>query len=410
MLPDRLESSMGIQEPFAHDAAGVKERLELLSDLQETFVRMLGHPGPVKTERHFESLTHRVIELLELTDVAGSIHPNERPLRPLLERSPQIEAEWDLDTGTLSLQLAEVRLFLPILPLPLDGDEPSVDGLVVRVDFSFDPVSVPNGDYATVLVHSLVEGEPGPYATSNWALLPVLRAGLTDHLADALTTALLLSRSGDTWGSSQASQPPSELPADRDAEAGRTIDELVTQYEALDRALLRRMTATRRPEGSRDGDGEVEASRGLLLDSITQAQVRVRQTLPAGVLTPVQLEYQASTGQDLGSSNLDFVSHRLAVALEGDRRGQGVLTVDEWQCIAARRVFLPNICDLWDDHIESAIRHAHAVVPALRRTPHAERDYPTPYVDPPVGEQVARHRSGKTPGAPAPLPPEDVPF
>lgn len=401
---------MGIGEPFAHDAGEVKERLELLSDLQETFVRMLGHPGPVKTERHFESLTHRVIELLELTDVAGSIHPNERPLRPLLDRSPQIEAEWDLDTGTLSLQLSEIRLFLPILPLPLDGDEPSIDGLVVRVDFSFDPVSVPNGDYATVLVHSLIEGEPGPYATSHWALLPVLRVGLTDHLADALTTALLLSRSGHTRGSSQASRLSVKLQADTDTEAGQWIDELVAQYEDLDRALLSRQTATRRPDGSRDGDRDVEASRDLLLDSITQAQVRVRQTLPAGVLTPVQLEYQASTGQDLGPSNLNFLNYKLSVALEGDQRGQGVLTVDEWQCTAARRVYLRNVCDLWDDHIDSAIRHAHAVVPALRRTPHAERDYPTTLVEPPVGEQAARHRSAKIPEVPAPLPPEDVPF
>ena len=61
---------MGIGEPFAHDAGDVKERLALLTDLQDTFIQMLGHPGPVMKERHFESLTHRVVALLELADVA----------------------------------------------------------------------------------------------------------------------------------------------------------------------------------------------------------------------------------------------------------------------------------------------------------------------------------------------------
>ena len=401
---------MGIGEPFAHDVGNVKERLALLTDLQETFVQMLGHPGPVMTEHHFKSLTHRVVELLELTDVAGSIHPNERPLSPMLDRCPHVEAEWDLDTEELSLRLAEVRLLLPVLPLPIDGDEPSIDGLGVRVDFSFDPVTIPNGDFANVLIHSVVDGELGPYAVSQWAGLPVLRVGLTDHLADALTTAMVLSRSGDHESSSSTSVLPEELPQDSDAEAGRTVDALVAQYDWLERELLRRATAVRHPDGSQDGDDEVQASRDLLLETITRVRVRVRQTLPAGILTPVLLEYHGSTGQDLDESGLDLVNHELALALEGSLRGQGLLSLGEWQGTAARRVLLPHVCDLWDDHIDSAIRRAHAVVPALRRTPQAERENPTPYVDPPAGDPFARYGTNEVTGENAPLPSEDVPF
>jgi hypothetical protein len=401
---------MGIGEPFAHDAGDVKDRLALLADLEDTFVRMLGHPGPVLTGRHVESLAHRVVELLELTDVAGSIHPNERPLRPLLDRCPHLTAEWDLDTEELSLRLAEIRLLLPILPLPLDGDEPSIDGLAVRVDFSFDPLALPNGDAATVLVHSLVDGELGPYATSLWALLPVLRGALTDHLLDALTTATVLSRTLDRDTSSGTSPLDAELGPDGDVDAGHRVDALLGRYVDLEQALVRRASAIRRPDGTRDGDEEVEASRSRLLDMVTRVRVRARQTLPAGTLEPVLLEYAAQTGHHPDGSGPDHVEYVVTLALDVERRGQGVIALGFWHGKAERSVILPQVCDLWDDHIDSAIRQAHAVVPAVRRTPHAELADPTPHVDPPAADPDWPYRTSAETNEPVPLPPEDAPF
>jgi hypothetical protein len=402
------------QEPdgvWGSEVAGeAREGLALLADLEGAWLSLIGETGPVTSQRHVESLAARVAELLEVTIIAAPLHPNERPLRTLLDRCLRIEAEWDLDTYRLGLELATVRLLLPVLPLPLETSEDRrevIDALGVQVRFDEQLFAVPSGDIAEVAVKSLIDGEPAPHSASMWVELPVLRTAVRDHLTDALTTATVLTRSSESVPALLGSVT-AELPPDRDVDTARAADRLLDLLTGLEHSLARRASTTRVSDGTRPGDSETTKRQAVLFDTVEKVRVRFRQTLPAGTLEPILLEASASTSDDPDGIDVLPTDFTLRLELTGGRRGQGVLEVPFWLGGSQRAVLLPHIADLWDDHIDSAIRRAHAVVPAVRRSPLVEINDPVPDIGPPIVEATSRATSDRDDVVP--LPPEDAPF
>ena len=93
----------------------------------------------------------------------------------------------------------------------------------------------------------------------------------------------------------------------------------------------------------------------------------------------------ARTGDDPDGLNVLPVDFELELDLRAGHRGEGLIEVTTWSGSAERALLLPHLPDLWEDHIDSALRRAHAVVPAVRRTPDEELNLPVPEVDSPLG-------------------------
>ena len=95
---------------------------------------------------------------------------------------------------------------------------------------------------------------------------------------------------------------------------------------------------------------------------------------------------------------VDFMGERLAGgrgtevlrSIRDGHRGEGLINVSTWAGGAERALLLPHLPDLWDDHIDSALRRAHVIIPAVRRTPDEETALPVPDVDPPLSESTGR--------------------
>jgi hypothetical protein len=108
----------------------------------------------------------------------------------------------------------------------------------------------------------------------------------------------------------------------------------------------------------------------------------------------------ACTGPDPDGYGMQPIPYRLSVDLRDARRGEGILEVEGDVGGAERAVLLPRMTLLWTDHIDSALRRAHVLVPAVRRSILEEMEHPVEEVEPPVGGEFARLLRGYS----------DVPF
>jgi hypothetical protein len=367
--------------------------LALLLDVETLWDVLLGDIRPVTTERQFDAVVARAAELVESTAVAGTVHPSERPLRPLLERCPHAFGGWRLDTEALTPTLQRANVELPPLPLPGDSDG-APDTLHLHVDLSQPRANGEAPDRLTVIARD-ADGEAlfGKVLT---VLAPLLAEGVRDHLTDALATATVLSHT-----SSEVDHRLFEEPAgDVDADAARTADRLVDLFAGLEHALARREAGGRDPGGDSPVDPEVESRRTKLFAMSGGITVDVRQNLPAGTLEPERLTVLACTDADPDGYGMQPIAYRLSVDLRDARRGEGILEVEGDVGNAQRAVLLPRMTLLWTDHIDSALRRAHVLVPAVRRSILEEMEHPVEEVEPPVGDEFARLLSGYS----------DVPF
>ena len=358
-----------------HEAA--RRFLAELSDVESLWAMLLGEHEPIATRRQVQAVTARVAEFLEQTALAGGFHPSERPLRGLLERCLRITGEYELDTTTLLMDLRRAIVELPPLPLPA-GTDGEPEWLGVRV-MLWQPPDL-EGANDLLGVQPLVDGPLRDVEVTELLGLPVLAGAVRDHLLDALPTSTVLSRTATTG--EEVERP--ELAADADADAARAADRLVDLFAGLEHALARRDGHGRDPDGDSPVEGEVEHRRRILFADARAIRVHVHQTLPAGTLEPVRLIVEGKTGEDPDGYGLNPLSYKLIVDLREEQRGHGRLEVAGASGRAQREVLLPRTTLLWTDHIDSALRRANVVVPAVRRSPFDEHLAPAPEVDPPV--------------------------
>lgn len=359
-------------------ARTVADQMALLRDLEVAWVELVGPTRPVRTQRDMEAITVQAAQLVEMTAAAGSVHPTERPLRPLLDRCPQIVGDWSLDTRTLALTLIDAHLWLPLLPLEVDSDT-DPEWLVVRVTLRQPPRG---GSASDLLLAATIDRSDAPVHQHLAHVEAAILAGAArDHLVAELASATVLSRTAgdDSFSSLRAPRP------DDDVDAARAADRLVDLFAGLEHALARRSIGTRGPDGDAPGDAEVANRRTMLFDTADGIEVHVRQNLPAGTLEPVLLSVDARTGDDPDGLDVLPVDFEIELDLREGHRGEGLLEVTTWSGSAERALLLPHLPDLWDDHIDSALRRAHAVVPAVRRIPEEEYALPVPEIDPPLG-------------------------
>ena len=360
--------------------------LALVLDVETLWDMLLGEIRPVTTERQFEAVVAHAAELVEATAVAGTVHPSERPLRPLLERCPIVFGGWRLDTEALTLTLHQAKVELPPLSLPGDSDG-APDTLDLHVDLAQPRANGEASDRLTVIARD-AEGDAviGKVLT---VLTPLLAEGVRDHLTDALATATVLSHTSSDENHQLFEEPAGDV----DADAARTADRLVDLFAGLEHALARRDAGGRDPDGDSPVDPEVESRRTKLFAMSGGITVDVRQSLPAGTLEPERLTVIACTGADPDGYGMQPIPYRLSVDLRDTRRGEGILEVEGDVGQAERAVLLPRMTMLWTDHIDSALRRAHVLVPGVRRSLLDEVEHPVEEVEPPVGgefEQLLR--------------------
>lgn len=82
--------------------------------------------------------------------------------------------------------------------------------------------------------------------------------------------------------------------------------------------------------------------------------------------------------------------YRQSVDLRDARRGEGILDVEGDVGQTERAVLLPRMTLLWTDHIDSALRRAHVLVPGVRRSILDEVEHPVEEVEPPAGDEFER--------------------
>ncbi len=362
---------------------GAAPLLEALAHVPELWVDQVGEVGRLRGARHLEQLVAQVVELLELTNAAIGFSPAERPLGAFLDACHDVRGRWSLDTGSGALELQDVTLTLPLLPLPgSDEDGQGGDRLVVRVRVPApEQGAEPVGD---VLVASLARPDALGIQHRGDVSLPALAVAVRDHLVDRLATATVLARAPEGAGVS----PFPAIPADRDPDAAHAADRTLDLLAGFEHALARRAVAGRGPAGDAVGDAEVEHRRGIVLEDVEDVTVDVDQDLPAGTLQPVRLHFTARTGDDPDGLDVLPEKYTLHLDLVAGRRGVGVLEASTWSGHAYRSVLLPHVTDLWTDHLDAALRRCHAVVPAVRRRPIDDIRDPVPEVGPPVPESV----------------------
>jgi hypothetical protein len=217
-------------------------------------------------------------------------------------------------------------------------------------------------------------------------LAPLLAEGVRDHLTDALATATVLSHTSSDENHQLFEEPAGDV----DADAARTADRLVDLFAGLEHALARRDAGGRDPDGDSPVDPEVESRRTKLFAMSGGITVDVRQSLPAGTLEPERLTVIACTGADPDGYGMQPIPYRLSVDLRDARRGEGILEVEGDVGQAERAVLLPRMTLLWTDHIDSALRRAHVLVPGVRRSILDEVERPVEEVEPPVGDEFER--------------------
>lgn len=357
----------------------VQHLLARLADLPSLWLDVVGATGPLRGARHLDELTVRIVELLELTNGAAGHHPGERPLAPLLAGCREVRGSWRLDTRSGALRLEGMTAFLPVLPLRDEDMDEDVDRLAVMVGLR-PPGGADGCD--TVLVGSLAQRDALPIRHRGDAELPVLAVAVRDHLVDGLATATVLARTPEGPGAAPLPAPA----ADRDPDAARAADRLLDLFAGFEHALARRAAAGRGPAGDAAGDAEVEHRRRTLLATAEEVQVEVQQRLPAGTLEPVRLHVTATTWDDPDGLDVLPLTYTLRLDLVAGARGAGVLEVGTWSGRSQRAVLLPHVADLWTDHLDSALRRAHVVVPAVRRPPRDDLEDPVPEVGPPVAD------------------------
>lgn len=373
-------------------AAQFSDAFGQLADIERLWVELVGPLGPARSERQVEALLPRVAELLELTYGSALVHPSERPLRPLLERCPIITGEWELDTQALTLELVGSTLVLPLLPVPRgpsllteDDSEGTEDerlslDLGTRIVLSQPPgPSAPLDALGVVLVHE------GAFASQqHWMQLDMtaLADAVRTHLVDALASSTVLSRTS-RQDHGQSVGTPTE---DRDVDAARSADRLIDLYAGLEHALTRGAAGGRGPDGGAVTDREVTHRKAVLLDVIERVRVTVHQSLPGGTVEPVRLAFRATTGEDPDGFDVLPLTYDLQLDLTEQHRGEGLLEVSSWTGTSQRAVLLPHVTDLWIDHVDSALRRANAIVPAIRRRVHDEMMEPVLEVAAPARE------------------------
>ena len=357
--------------------------LDLLLDVETLWDVLLGEIRPVTTERQFDAVVARAAELVEATAVAGTVHPSERPLRPLLERCPLIFGGWRLDTEALTLTLHRAKVQLPPLPLPSDSDG-APDTLHLHVDLAQPRANGEASDRLSVIARDA--GGEAVFGKVLTVLAPLLAEGVRDHLTDSLATATVLSHTSSEVNHRLFEEPEGDV----DADAARTADRLVDLFAGLEHALARRDAGGRDPDGDSPIDPEVESRRTKLFAASGGITVDVRQNLPAGTLEPERLTVIACTEADPDGYGMRPIPYRLSVDLRDARRGEGILEVEGDVGQAERAVLLPRMTLLWTDHIDSALRRAHVLVPGVRRSLLDEVEHPVEAVEPPVGDEFER--------------------
>ena len=357
--------------------------LALLLDVETLWGALLGDIRPVRGERPFEAVVARAAELVEATAVAGTVHPSERPLRPLLERCPRIIGGWRLDTEALTLVLQGAKVELPPLPLPANSDG-APETLHLHVDLTQPRSDEEESDRLVVIARD-ADGD-AVFGKALTVRAPLLAEGVRDHLTDALATATVLSHT-----SSEADRRLFDDPeTDVDADAARTADRLVDLFAGLEHALARREAGGRDPDGDSPVDPEVESRRTKLFAVSGGITVDVRQNLPAGTLEPERLTVLACTDADPDGYGMQPIPYRLSVDLRDARRGEGILEVEGDVGQAERAVLLPRMTLMWTDHIDSALRRAHVLIPGVRRSILDEVEHPVEAVEPPIGDKFER--------------------
>jgi hypothetical protein len=371
-------------------AAELADACGQLAEIERLWVELISPTGPARSERLVEALLPRVAELLEYTYGAALVHPSERPLRPLLERCPTVVGKWELDTEALTLELVGSTLVLPLLPVPRgpdllkedDGEDTEDEryslGLGTQIRLSQPPG--PNAPLDELGIALFRDGELA--SQEHWMRLDLtaLADAVRTHLIDALPSATVLSRT-----STVEHDPTIRTPmADRDVDAARSADRLVDLHAGLEHALARGKAVGRGPDGESVTDREVTHRKGVLLDTIDRVRVTVHQALPGGTVEPVLLAFRATTGEDPDGFDVLPLTYDLQFDLTEKHRGEGLLEVSSWTGHAERAVLLPQITDLWTDHIDSALRRANAIVPGIRRGLHDETMDPVVEVGPPV--------------------------
>ena len=382
MSVGRSDDEAEEQRRRAEEAEQNALTLSLVLEIETLWDVLLGEIRPVTTERQFEAVVTRAAELVEATAVAVNVHPSERPLRPLLERCPEIIGSWRLDTEALTMSLRSARVVLPTLSLPGGtGDAP--DALELQVDLHQPPYHEEPADQLTVIA----TGEEGAtFGKVEPVIAPLLAAAARDHLTDALATATVLSRTSTDVDSRMFG----DSAYDTDADSARTTDRLVDLFAGFEHVLARRDVAGREPDGTSPVDAEVKNRRKKLFAESESISVDVRQSLPEGTLEPERLTVEGITGEDPDGYGMRPVSYRLSLDLRDRRRGEGILRVENPSGRAERAVLLPRTTLLWIDHIDSALRRANIVVPAVQRSFFDEMEHPIEAVEPPVGDSLER--------------------
>ncbi len=365
----------------AETAGAVTEHLEGFADLPRLWAAAVAGEGAVRGMRHLETLAARLAELLETTEAAATVHPVERPLAPFLAACPRMDGEWELDTRDLGLRLRTVRLILPPLTWPVADDAEEV--LLVGILLAQPPVH--GGEQDRILVSTpTTDGMAGIHLVRAVGL-PVLAGAARDLLSDRLATATVLARTSDVGAMRRT---PGDLPAeDEDPDAAGAADRLLDLLAGLEHALSRRAAGVRGPDGTAPGDAEVVRRRDVLLAEAERIVVDVLQLLPAGTVEPVRIRTTLRPGDDPDDLDVLPVRYDLSLDLRDGARGAGLLEVVTPAGRAERPVLLPRVADLWTDHVDSALRRAHAVVPAFPRRPIDDAEEPLPVVDAPLAER-----------------------
>ena len=357
--------------------------LALVLDVESLWDVLLGEIRPVTTERQLDAVVARAAELVEATAVAVNVHPSERPLGPLLVRCPRIIGGWRLDTEALTLVLQGAKVELPPLPLPANSDG-APETLHLHVDLTQPRSDEEESDRLVVIARD-ADGD-AVFGKALTVRAPLLAEGVRDHLTDALATATVLSHT-----SSEADRRLFDDPeTDVDADAARTADRLVDLFAGLEHALARREAGGRDPDGDSPVDPEVESRRTKLFAVSGGITVDVRQNLPAGTLEPERLTVLACTDADPDGYGMQPIPYRLSVDLRDARRGEGILEVEGDVGQAERAVLLPRMTLMWTDHIDSALRRAHVLIPGVRRSILDEVEHPVEAVEPPIGDKLER--------------------
>ena len=357
--------------------------LALVLDVESLWDVLLGEIRPVTTERQLDAVVARAAELVEATAVAVNVHPSERPLGPLLVRCPCIIGGWRLDTEALTLVLQGAKVELPPLPLPANSDG-APETLHLHVDLTQPRSDEEESDRLVVIARD-ADGD-AVFGKALTVRAPLLAEGVRDHLTDALATATVLSHT-----SSEADRRLFDDPeTDVDADAARTADRLVDLFAGLEHALARREAGGRDPDGDSPVDPEVESRRTKLFAVSGGITVDVRQNLPAGTLEPERLTVLACTDADPDGYGMQPIPYRLSVDLRDARRGEGILEVEGDVGQAERAVLLPRMTLMWTDHIDSALRRAHVLIPGVRRSILDEVEHPVEAVEPPIGDKFER--------------------